>query len=103
MRVAAPLLLCLASLANAFFPSSYLKGAPSQDLCPIPPDPYASPSQVKVKLMTALEQLTKDISELVKNDVGGTVVNVVYRDAVIWSKGFGVKNMSGVYSSRVAP
>ncbi len=99
MRVAGPLLLCLAlSLANAFFPSSYLRGAPSQDLCPIPPYPYASPSQVKVKLMTELEQFAKDISELVKNDVGATVVNVVYRDAVIWSKGFGVKNMSGAYS-----
>ena len=88
-------LILLNSPVDGFFQLPSRTSQEGLTLCPGIPEPYARPEQLKEKLSIYLEQVSKEISELVEKDVGGTVVNIVYRDAVIWSGGFGVRNMSG--------
>lgn len=100
IRVLLPFLSSLILLntpVDGFFQQKFSSRASQGDLdlCPGHPEPYARPEQLKERLSIYLEQVSKQITELVENDVGGTVVNIVYRDAVIWSGGFGVRNMSG--------
>ena len=83
-------------MTDAFFHKNFLKRAPLNDLCLIPPVPYASPEQIGASLKTYLDDNTvATIAQVVAKDPGGTVFNLVYKDKVIWSKGFGVRNMSG--------
>ena len=66
-------------------------------LCPSYPLPAASPSDLLAKLEPFLEEAAKNISAALEEhkSPGGAVVNVVYNDTVIWTKGFGLINDSG--------
>ena len=66
-------------------------------LCPSYPLPAASPTDLLAKLKPFLEEAAKNISAVLEEDKspGGAVVNVVYNDTVIWTKGFGLINDSG--------
>ena len=65
--------------------------------CPSYPLPAASPSDLLAKLEPFLEEAAKNISAALEEhkSPGGAVVNVVYNDTVIWTKGFGLINDSG--------
>ena len=90
----------LVSLTGAFFANTFLRGAPrnTSDLCLIPPVPYATPEQIGARLKNVLDGYGEAIGLAMGNDPGGAVVNVVYRDTIIWNKGFGLRNMSGSLS-----
>ena len=66
--------------------------------CPDYPLPSASASDVLSKLQPFLTEAATNISAALKadNSPGGAVVNLVYNDTVIWTKGFGLINDSGM-------
>ena len=66
-------------------------------LCPTHPLPSASASQLASLMAPALQEAEGKISAALKadNSPGGAVLSLVYGDDVIWSKGFGLVNMSG--------
>ena len=68
------------------------------NLCPPYPLPSASASDVLSKLQPFLTEAAANISAALKadNSPGGAVVNLVYNDTVIWTKGFGLINDSGM-------
>lgn len=68
-------------------------------VCPAIPLPSASPSEVLHKLQPFLDEAEKNISAALEADKspGGVAVNVVYNDTVLWSKGFGLINESGMH------
>lgn len=65
--------------------------------CPSFPLPVASPSALLSKLEPALQEAAANITAALQRDKspGGVVVSFVYRDAVLWTKGFGLINASG--------
>ena len=66
-------------------------------LCPSLPEASLSADQLLAKLQDSLKQVDEQIKATLEEDKspGGAVVTVVYGDGVIWSKGYGLKNMSG--------
>ena len=72
------------------------KPTSSETLCPSHPYPIANASEVLSKLQPFLDEAGKNMSEALAGSPGGAVVNVVYKDTVIWTKGFGLINMSGI-------
>ena len=66
-----------------------------QTLCPSYPYPTADPGTVIQALSPYLEEIGRNMSALIKSTPGGAVVNIVYRDTIIWSHGDGLINMSG--------
>ena len=73
--------------------------APPLSMCPGYPLPEADPSDLQASLAPFFERLAANVSAILKADQyspGGVVVSVVYRDAVIWTRGFGVVNTSGI-------
>ena len=95
LTVAALFLACHASAA------SILRALRHQGeglrLCVTPPVPSASPGDLLAKLQTTLDSAAQEISDALAEDhsPGGVTVNLVYRDEVIWTKGFGLINESG--------
>lgn len=69
--------------------------------CPSHPLPVASSAALLSKLEPALQGAAANITAALQKDKspGGVVVSFVYRDTVLWTKGFGLINMSGNYYS----
>ena len=62
------------------------------------PLPTVNPSALQSSLQDDIAEAEKAIEVSLKKygpSVGGVVVNLVYRDTVLWSKGFGAIDMSG--------
>ena len=91
-------LVCHASLARTLQPLRHQGG--DVQLCTSPPAPSASPGDLLAKLQTTLDSAAQEISDALIEDhsPGGVTVNLVYRDEVIWTKGFGLINESGTAS-----
>ena len=53
-----------------------------------------------VKLQPYLDQLDQEVQIILKldNSTGGVVLSIVYRNENIWTKGYGLINMSGQLS-----
>lgn len=95
------------SLAAVFCLSAFLFGVEglkwsrnvldntSPRLCPGYPYPVANASTVLQALGPFLEEVSKNMSKVLRDTPGGSVVAVVYRDTIIWTHEFGLINMSG--------
>lgn len=62
------------------------------------PLPTVTPYDLKISLQDDIAEAEKAIETALKKygpPVGGVVVNLVYRDTVLWTKGFGAIDMSG--------
>ena len=94
-------LACLAVASNGLLFSPHrdpVSGQPKLPAtCPGYPDPSASPADVADKLAEAFEAAEKEVAAILAkyNATGGVAMSVVYRDTVLWTKGFGFINMSG--------
>ena len=88
------LLACLAS--GVALRWRHNKPTSSETLCPSHPYPIANATELLSKLQPFLDESSKNMSEALAGSPGGAVVNVVYKDTVIWTQGFGLINMSGI-------
>ena len=52
------------------------------------------------KLQLYLDQVDQKVQNALKKDnsIGGAVLSVVYKNMTIWTKGYGLINMSGQYN-----
>lgn len=68
-------------------------------LCPSLPEASLSADQLLSKLQGDLGQADGQIEAALQEDKspGGAVLSFVYGGEVLWSKGYGLKNMSGSY------
>ena len=94
--------LLLTSCANAGLlhpPSSQyaIKQTPGPVLCTSLPLPSLDTDAMLSKLQPYLDQVDEKIQDALKEDnsSGGAVLSVVYRNKTIWTKGYGLINMSG--------
>jgi len=87
----------------SLFPSASKSSYPSpfDSPCPTIPTATLDPVALLGQLNSSLSDLDKAVSAALEEDnsPGGAVLTVVYKDSVIWSKGYGVKNMSGNLAS----
>ena len=98
-------LLCLVSLlvtcASAGLLTStrhqYGKQTAGPVLCTSLPLPSLDPDTMLNKLQLYLAQVDQKVQDALKEDnsSGGAVLSVVYRNKTIWTKGYGLINMSG--------
>ena len=65
--------------------------------CVPPPKPILSVEEMKLLLSQALPDWDKTIKEILKNDSspGGVVLSLVYKDKVLRTGGYGLKDMKG--------
>ena len=65
--------------------------------CPAHPLPVASPATLLAKMEPTLERAAANVTAALHKEMspGGAVLSFVYRDTVLWTKGFGFINMSG--------
>ena len=65
--------------------------------CPTIPAATLDPTSLLSQLNSSLSDVDKAVAAALKEDnsPGGAVLTVVYKNSVIWSKGYGLKNMSG--------
>ena len=101
----AALLLLLLSGSSALFrgPSIYRKhnygipGPPFQ-LCPNLPQADLPADQLTSKLADHLKQADEQIKTamMAAGNPGGAVLSLVYKDTVLWTGGYGLKNMNGM-------
>ena len=70
---------------------------PGPVLCTSLPLPSLDADTMTSKLQPYLAQVDQKIQDALKEDRsnGGAVLSVVYRNKTIWSKGYGLINMSG--------
>ena len=75
----------------------YGKQTPGPVLCTSLPLPSLDPDSMLNKLQPYLVQVDQKVQEALKEDnsSGGAVLSVVYRNKTIWTKGYGLINMSG--------
>ena len=68
--------------------------------CSVPPLPSLDTNTMLVKLQPYLDQLDQKVQSILKwdNSTGGLVLSIVYRNETIWTKGYGLINMSGQLS-----
>ena len=102
--------VCLFSLlltcANAGLLSSprsqHAKQAPGPVLCTSLPLPSLDTDTMLSKLQPYLAQVDQKVQDALKEDnsIGGAVLSVVYRNKTLWTKGYGLINMSS-QSSRL--
>ena len=66
-------------------------------LCTSLPLPSLDPDTMLNKLQLHLDQVDQKVQNALKKDnsSGGAVLSVVYRNMTIWTKGYGLINMSG--------
>ena len=91
----------LVTCANAGLLSSpraqHAKQAPGPILCTSLPLPSLDTDTMLNKLQPYLDQVDQKVQESLKEDnsSGGAVLSVIYRNKTIWTKGYGLINMSG--------
>ena len=73
---------------------------PGPVLCTSLPLPSLDTDTMLSKLQPYLDQVDQKVQEALKEDnsIGGAVLSVVYRNKTIWTKGYGLINMSGQYN-----
>ena len=66
-------------------------------LCPSLPQASLSADQLTTKVQDSLKQLDQAVKTALLDDKspGGAVLSLVYKDSVVWTGGYGLKNMSG--------
>ena len=71
-------------------------------LCPSLPQASLSADQLTTKVQDSLKQLDQAVKTALLDDKspGGAVLSLVYKDSVVWTGGYGLKNMSGESSPR---
>ena len=71
---------------------------PNDLRCNQPLQPLLPPEDLKENINSVLEVLDEGIKEILGDDhtPGGAVVSFVYRDQVIWSAGYGLKDMKSM-------
>lgn len=107
------LVLCHSALVQCLFSSPHYSrelwrnpnsaASNGLPLCPSLPVASLSADQLLAKLQESLKQVDQEIQAALQEDKspGGAVVSVVYGDGVIWSKGYGLKNMSGEWEQGI--
>ncbi len=103
LRIQVVLCFAMLSLAKSYhYHSSISPVMLSNNLEPCAPRVPATlaPATLLMKLNSSLSDLDKAIGSCLEKDnsPGGAVISVVYQDTILWSKGYGVKNMSGMYN-----
>ena len=68
-------------------------------LCPSLPSATLSKDDLAIKLSSQISAADSDIKKTLEGDKspGGAVVSIVYKDDIIWTGGYGLKNMSGEF------
>ena len=68
--------------------------------CSVPPLPSLDTNTMLVKLQPYLDQLDHEVQSILKidNSTGGLVLSIVYRNETIWTRSYGLINMSGQLS-----
>ena len=68
-------------------------------LCPSLPSATLSKDDLAIKLSSQISAADSDIKKALEGDKspGGAVVSIVYKDNIIWTGGYGLKNMSGQF------
>ena len=88
--------LLLTSCANAGLLHPPSSQTPGPVLCTSLPLPSLDEDTMLSKLQPYLDQVDEKIQDALKeNSSGGAVLSVVYRNKTIWTKGYGLINMSG--------
>lgn len=90
-------LLGAKELGGGTHPGHYGGRSGMQQLCPSYPYPVANASSLLAKMQPFLDQVGDKMSQALSSSPGGAVVSIVYNDTIIWTKGFGLINMSGRY------
>lgn len=102
------LLLTCANAGLLYFPRfqhARQPPTPGPALCTSLPLPSLDTETMLSKLQPYLAQVDQKVQDALKEDnsSGGAVLSVVYRNKTIWTKGYGLINMSGqslIYMSR---
>lgn len=72
----------------------------SSDMEPCPTVPHAAIDSMTLltKLSTRLSDVDRAVAAALQadNSPGGAVLTFVYKDTILWSKGYGLRNMSGM-------
>ncbi len=100
------MLLPLILLASLLLPGIQCKPFPttkheenenhSSQLCPSLPSASESAYVLQTKMAPTLIEADRNIQAALKGSPGGAVVTLVYSDqGILWTKGYGLKNMSG--------
>ena len=89
-------------IACCFF--SLLLTCANAGICSIPPLPSLDTNTMLSKLQPHLEQLDQKVEDALREDnsTGGLVLSIVYRNETIWTKGYGLINISGQLSSSLS-